>query len=133
MGVMNLCFIISKSLESDLLAIKDDLENIIEKIKEKINDEELFFDIRLILDELISNGVRHGNKKNIDKMINIYVEISERYIKIEVDDEGEGFIYDREDYDPLKLTCGGRGLRIVDGLSDEFNVQKNKAVSIKYI
>jgi serine/threonine-protein kinase RsbW len=57
----------------------------------------------------------------------------EKVIKIEVSDEGEGFIFDCNKYNPLDLKCSGRGLIIANGLSDEFYVNKNKIIAIKYL
>ncbi|MTI71052.1 MAG: ATP-binding protein [Firmicutes bacterium] len=128
-----MCYKISKSLSSDLMKIKHDLETIINNLKEVLRDETLVFDARLIIDELICNGVLHGNKSDKTKKVKLNIEISSSLIKIEVMDQGEGFVYNKEDYDPMKLTCNGRGLKIVDGLSDEFIIENNKAISIKYI
>jgi len=35
-------------------------------------------------------------------------------------------------YNPMDLKCNGRGLIIADELSDEFYIEKNKVVSVKY-
>lgn len=130
---MTLCYTIETSLESDLMAIKKDLINIQSNLQTIIKNDSLLFDARLILDELICNGVHHGNKKRKDKLVDLMIEISDRYLKIEVKDEGNGFVYNRDNYDPFSLSTGGRGLQIVDGLSDEFYVENNKVISIKYL
>ena len=54
-------------------------------------------------------------------------------MKLNVEDEGEGFLYDKDNYDPLELKSSGRGLIIVDGLSDEFFVNNNKVSIVKYL
>lgn len=126
-------FKISQTIKSDLFSIKLTVEYILEELCKIINDESLLFDVKLILSELIVNSALHGNKCDSNKFIRLLLEICDRRIRIEVVDEGCGFIYDRNDYDPSDLKCCGRGLVIVDGLSDEFYVDKNKVVSIKYI
>jgi len=126
-------FRISRTIKSDLLNIKLTVEYILKELCQVINDESLLFDVKLILSELVVNSALHGNKCDSNKFIKLLLEICDRQIKIEVVDEGCGFIYDKNDYDPLDLKCCGRGLVIVDGLSDEFYVDKNKVVSIKYI
>lgn len=130
---MTLNYVIEKSLVSDLEEIREDLQNIQNNLKDIIQDETLIFDSKLILDELICNGIRHGNQLNRNKTINVFINLCQEFLKIEIADEGNGFNYDEENYDPMKLSTGGRGLKIVDGLSDEFYIEGNKVVSIKYL
>jgi len=51
---------------------------------------------------------------------------------VEVSDEGIGIDYNKDDYDPSALVCGGRGLFIVDSLSDEFKIDNNKVICVKH-
>lgn len=120
-------------MRSDLYEIKDTMEHILEKLNQIIKDESLLFDLRLILNELVVNSALHGNHCDKNKLIKLALEIQDKLVKIEIIDEGCGFIYDKSSYDPFDLKCCGRGLVLVDGLSDEFYVSKNKVVSIKYI
>lgn len=133
MGVVSLNLVIKKCIDSNIVDMKYVLDNIVNSLKEVLYDRNILLDTKLILDELISNGVMHGNRLDEKKKVEVYVKVSDEYIRIEVSDEGNGFVYDKDSYDPMKLSCGGRGLRIVDGLSDEFSIQKNKVISIKYL
>lgn len=126
-------FKIKQTIKSDLYNVKIIMEDILKELCKVIQDESLLFDIRLILNELVVNSALHGNSCDTNKFINLFLEIHDKRIKIEIVDEGCGFIYDKNAYNPLELKCCGRGLVIVDGLSDEFYVDKNKVVSIKYI
>lgn len=126
-------FKIEQKIKSDLYAIKVAIENIINELCPIIEDESVLFELKLILNELAVNSALHGNNCDSNKFVHLFLEICDNRIRIEIVDEGCGFIYDREAYDPLELKCCGRGLVIVDGLSDEFYVNKNKVVSIKYI
>lgn len=128
-----MCFILNKTICSDLGKIKFLLPSILEQLHEKIEDENLFFDAKLILNELVANGAIHGNAQDKNKRIQIKLELKKTALVIEVTDEGVGFCYDKDAYDPMEFKCGGRGLVLVDGLSDEFYIEKNKAISIKYI
>lgn len=125
--------ILDKCVCSDLYKIKDILDEILFKINHEINNEDLLFDIKLILNELMANSVLHGNCGDKNKNINLHLELKDNKIKIEITDEGSGFYYDDKKYDPLDLKCSGRGLVLIDGLSDEFYINKNKAVVVKYI
>lgn len=121
------------SVCSDLYIIKDFIEDVIKKLNKIVKDETTMFEVKLILNELMANGAIHGNAYDREKSVNLSVEVFESFIKIEVTDEGEGFECDLRAYNPLDLKCSGRGLIIVNGLSDEFYVKKNKIVSVKYL
>jgi len=88
--------IINKSTCSDLCSVKGCLENIIEEVSKTIQDKELLFEVRLILSELVINGAIHGNKESKNKHINIDLQLEYNFIRIEIIDEGEGFIYDKK-------------------------------------
>ncbi|NLJ97969.1 MAG: ATP-binding protein [Tissierellia bacterium] len=121
------------SVCSDLEDIKIFIKNVLDKLKTIIEDEDLMFDLRLILNELIINGVIHGNKYNRRKCVDLYLEIIENTIRIEVRDQGQGIDFDVESYNPEELKVCGRGLVIVNGLSDEMYIQDNSIVAVKYM
>lgn len=121
------------TISSNLLEIKNVVEDLLTSIKDIIKEENLLFDMKLILNELIINSAVHGNTLDENKKINLNLEIDENVIKIEVEDEGEGFVYDKNKYDPLALTSNGRGLVIVDGLSDKLSINNNRVEVVKYI
>lgn len=109
------------------------MEDVVDRLKVVVEDETTMFDVKLILNELVANGAIHGNHYDREKLVNISVEVRRDLIRIEVTDEGRGFDCDFGFYDPTKLKCSGRGLVIVKGLSDEFYIQKNKIISVKYL
>ena len=121
------------SICSDLQDIKVFVDGVLSKLEDIICDKNLMFDIKLILNELIINGVIHGNKLNKEKCVDLCLEVKKDYIKIEVADEGQGINCDISAYDPKELKCCGRGLLIVNGLSDEVHIDKNRIVAIKHI
>jgi anti-sigma regulatory factor (Ser/Thr protein kinase) len=76
-----------------------------------------YADLRLIVTELVTNGVKFGGGDPID----VRVELDpDRGIAGEVADGGDGRIAIRETAGP----DGGWGLRIVDALADEWGVQE---------
>lgn len=133
MGVMTVEFRYSATVCSDLNMIKKTVDEILNKINPIVKDMDTIFDIKLILNELIVNGVIHGNQCISSKCVKLLLEVKNNKIKIQVEDEGHGINYDFESYDPGKLSCCGRGLVIVNGLSDEFYIQKNKVTAVKNI
>lgn len=118
---------------SDLDMIKNFVDEILKKLNHIIDNSDIMFDIRLILNELVINGVLHGNDCNTTKCVKLSLEVSKSRVTIEVEDEGKGIDYDLKSYDPNDLKCCGRGLVIVNGLSDEFYIQKNRVTAVKHI
>ena len=133
MGVIKVSFIFKGSVRSDLDDIKIFIKKVLNKVESVIQDKDIMFDLKLILNELIINSVIHGNQCNCNKSVNLFLEIAENTIRIEVVDEGEGIDFDISSYDSKELKCCGRGLVIVDGLSDEVYIDNNKIVAVKYI
>ncbi len=133
MGVIILDFRYKAIIHSDLEIIKKLVDEILNKINTIVEDEDTMFDIKLILNELIVNGVIHGNNCINSKCIKLLLEIKDEKLKIQVEDEGKGVNYDFMSYDPKSLKTCGRGLVIVDGLSDELYIQKNKVVAVKQL
>lgn len=121
------------SVCSDLDDIKIFIQEVLNKLESIVEDEDLMFDLKLILSELVINSVIHGNKCNKSKCVNLYLEVIENSIRIEVADEGQGVDFDFTSYDPEELKCCGRGLIIVNGLSDEVYFDKNRVVAVKHI
>ncbi|WP_245938253.1 ATP-binding protein [Tissierella praeacuta] len=130
---MTLDFKYSGIVCSDLDMIKNFVEDVLKKLNNIIENNDIMFDIRLILNELVINGVLHGNDCITSKCVKLSLEVKENTLTIQVEDEGTGIDYNLESYDPSDLKCCGRGLVIVNGLSDEFYIQKNKVTAIKHI
>lgn len=121
------------SVCSDLELIKKFIDEILNKLQKTVDNKDALFDIRLILNELVINSVLHGNAEVYTKCVKLRLEIKGKKIRIEVVDEGEGIDFDIKSYDPGILKCGGRGLVLVKGLSDELYIDKNKIIAIKEI
>ena len=118
---------------SDLDIIKTFIDEKLKILSKVIDNQETLFDIKVILNELIVNGALHGNECMRSKCITLFIEINNNKLTIEVKDEGKGIDFDLQSYNPFDLKGWGRGLILVNGLSDEFYVDKNRVVSIKNI
>lgn len=121
------------SICSDLGLVKDFVEDVLGKLNKMINDDDTMFEIRLIMNELIINGIFHGNKYIESKKVKVAIELKNSKLIIHVKDEGTGVHYDFESYNPMELKCRGRGLVLVEGLSDELILDKNKVTAVKYL
>jgi len=135
----------NSKIKSDFLNISLVVDVIIGKlIVLCCNEEESFlYDTKLILNELITNAIMHGNKCNEEKDVKIMVAIlNEKYVFLSIRDEGEGFCYEKvaikKEMDLSDCGClseNGRGMQIVRCLCDrvKFNKKGNKIVVIKRI
>lgn len=104
--------------------VKDTIEYI-EKNFSNIGEITLF-ELKVILNELIVNAIKHGNLQDPNKYVKIYAEIChENYALLTIEDEGEG--YDSECFasdficpSSIGKTCNleesGRGLILAKNL-----------------
>lgn len=131
MGCEDLEFSYRGSVCSDLELVQNFINGILNKLHKSIDDPDILFDLRLILNELVINGVFHGNECLDTKYVNLRLEVKDNKVKIEVRDEGKGIDFDFQSYNPENLSFGGRGLVLVRGLSDELYIDRNKIIAIK--
>ncbi len=78
--------------------------------------------IPLVIDEALTNAMRHGNRSCREKSVRVGIEIDARQFRLTVSDEGEGFrrgdVADPRGGDRIWKT-GGRGLFLIEQLMDE--------------
>lgn len=134
-----------KSFKSSLPNVKIAVDEALTFVDSNINNlsREDFFDLKLVLNELIINAVIHGNNQDITKKVSIYIEIQpENIIKTVISDEGKGYNYEElilKDNREFSLDENGRGISLVAALIDTltFNdmgnvVKFTKKVRIKW-
>lgn len=134
--------IFNKQFSSDLNTTRSAIETCLDEITQfgKIISENDFFDIKVILNELLVNAAKHGNKWNPESVVKVKgCFCRNKYVVIIVEDEGEGFNYTCcltenmcEQTNFLKKECG-RGLLIVKNLCSRirFNKKGNQIRIIK--
>lgn len=113
----------------------DDITKAVGEILQNISSEtseNVCFDIRLILNELLINCHEHGNKRSREKAIDLYFDINSKEAKIIVKDEGAGIVI-KEPCKNHLLRSDGRGLKIVKALTDELEINKNKVKCVIYL
>lgn len=123
---------IETKVHSDINNIKETVEGILRDIKDGI-DENIFFNTKIILYELIINGVLHGNQKDENKNISINIIINNSCIIIDITDEGSGITYKKKACGDYDFCESGRGLMLVEGLSDELDIKGNKVTCVQYL
>lgn len=109
---------------------------IIDKIIKDLNAYNYSFDIKLILTEAISNAFIHGNNKDNTKPIKILYYFDGASIIFEVKDSGIKsleFGISKTINDADILNEGGRGLFLINSLSDELEYKCNTLIIKKNI
>ncbi|NMW85339.1 ATP-binding protein [Peptoniphilus sp. AGMB00490] len=131
MRIMDTLYKFKGFVNSDLSLIKNFLDSAIMDLYPFIEDQEKLFDIKVILNELVVNGAMHGNEEDLNKKVCLKLLLDEKSLKIIVKDEGRGVDFDTSLYDCTKKNCNGRGLLIVEALTDQLILNKNEVIAIK--
>ena len=84
--------------------------------------EDMIVDLAIAITELVNNAIKHGNKKDLNKMVTVRLLIKDGKAQATIADQGEGF--DPETVpSPIAeenlLKEIGRGIFIVKSLMDE--------------
>lgn len=95
-----------------------------------------FGSVILTVCESVNNAISHGNRHNINKLVDIRAEYQNNMICIEIEDEGDGFdlhdIPDPTDTENIKNERG-RGIFIIRNLADDVEfVNNGSLIKIKF-
>ncbi|MGD1843134.1 MAG: ATP-binding protein [Thermonemataceae bacterium] len=101
------------------------IESFIDNAKEQyhINDD-IYGNIVVAITESVNNAIRHGNKEDRTKNVELSLFLYDDAIKFIIRDEGEGFNYQNlpNPVAPENLEkIGGRGIFLMKQLSDEIH------------
>jgi len=118
------------TIHSNITQIEEAITSILDSVNKFDVAEETFFDIKLMLSEILVNAMTHGNLDDPGKKIFVFYKIENRKLTLTVEDEGEGFDYNNvaDPSLPDNLTkSSGRGIFLVKNLSDlvSFNLRGN--------
>ncbi|MCA9004751.1 MAG: ATP-binding protein [Planctomycetaceae bacterium] len=104
---------------------------IVEALEVREYPEKDVFSVRLALEEALVNAIKHGNRMSPDKSVEIQCWISDERVRVEIQDEGEGFdrshVPDPTLLENLERPCG-RGIMLMGAFMNliEYNEQGNK-------
>jgi serine/threonine-protein kinase RsbW len=91
-------------------------------------DESDTYFIGLAAREILVNAVKHGNRFDPNKKVDLRLSASVRELIVEIKDQGEGFRV--EDVPDPRLPenldrPSGRGLTLAKGIMDDFHIEAN--------
>ena len=126
-----------KVADNDVYTISKICQRLLDEVREKNFNSDEIFAIHLALEEAIFNAVKHGNKFDPAKSVDIDYRVTDEKCDIAVTDQGSGFspdsLPDPRDEENLYKPCG-RGVLLMKSYMDvvEFNKPGNKVHMIKY-
>ena len=99
------------------------VESFIDNSKEKFNiEDDIYGNIMVAVTESVNNAIRHGNKFDKDKNVQLSLFVDDDRLRFEIEDEGSGFDYNSlsDPTAPENIeNPGGRGIFLMRNLSDE--------------
>jgi len=106
---------------SDLNLAKEVEKEFCRKVEYLKLDKSTFMDLKLCLNEAVTNAIRHGNKNNKDLFVFVDFEVNSKLVQFIVSDQGEGFDYKKVP-DPTSgsnvTRPHGRGVYLIKELMD---------------
>ena len=66
-------------------------EEIIEALRSRQFSDKTIFGIRLAIEEAIINAIKHGNRQDPQKFVQVRYTVDEEHFLVEIEDEGPGF------------------------------------------
>lgn len=123
-----------RDISSTFEQAKDIEDTIIATAQECNFNSDDIFAIRLSMDEALANAIRHGNKKDETKKINLRYSIDPERVDIYITDEGDGFdpekVPDPTTQENLEIP-NGRGIMLMRAYMNK--VEYNKKGNILHI
>jgi anti-sigma regulatory factor (Ser/Thr protein kinase) len=89
----------------------------------------LRFPVELLARESLANAINHGNRRDVDKEIELHFTVGREWIRLEVGDQGPGFAWrKRLRRKANRAACSGRGLELYSLYADRvrFNRRGNR-------
>ena len=101
-------------------------------------DDDSRYWVGIALREALANAIKHGNKEDPNKVVEVEMRVDDEQIIVQIQDQGEGFDPGRVD-DPLEpdnlLKPDGRGIfymnRFMDEISYDFGPEGGTVVTLR--
>lgn len=104
-------------IESDTVAGRRVLEEVLAQLEARHWGRRDLFGVHLAMEEALVNAIKHGNRLDPDKRVQVSCRISPELVRIRITDEGDGFDPTRlpDPTNPERLeTPGGRGVLLMN-------------------
>lgn len=97
-------------------------------VTERVLSDDILYQLRLLLSEIISNAIIHGNKQDLDKKVIITYQWKDNEVLFRVYDQGNGFdlhnVPDPTCAEKIALA-GGRGVFLTKMIANTFSYCNN--------
>ncbi len=130
LGCFDICSMNQQVVMDSSLSKVNEIEKLLSGLKEEYSvTEDVYNDMWVVLNEAVTNAIRHGNQFDRNKKVCLNVEFREdRYLCFIVKDEGKGFNH-RLIPDPTSperiAEPNGRGVFLIKKLCDRVNFPEN--------
>ena len=118
-------------IASDTVEGREVVSQILEALAHAEWEEHDMFAVHLAMEEALVNAIKHGNRKDPEKTVEVICRIAKDRVQIRITDEGSGFdpraVPDPTDEENLEIPSG-RGLMLMRCYmtSVEFNTRGNQ-------
>ena len=115
---------------------KQVLDELLRQLEHHDWHEQEVFAVHLAVEEALVNAIKHGNRYDPEKSVRVVSHVSPQRVRIEIEDEGQGFdpdaVPDPTHDENLELPSG-RGLMLMRSFMNrvEFNALGNRVVMEK--
>ena len=107
---------------SDYARVREVQRDIVAALDEHAFDDEGLFAIKLALEEGLINAVKHGNKLDASKSVEVWANVSDERFEVVIHDQGAGFVREAVPDPTLEHNLekeSGRGLMLIEAYMDE--------------
>ncbi|MCB0618267.1 MAG: ATP-binding protein [Saprospiraceae bacterium] len=117
-----------RKLSSDPRSVNE-VEHFVENLVHKYQlNPDIYGNILVSVTEAVTNAIRHGNRNDHSKTVELELKKCKDKLSFRVSDQGKGFDY-RNLPDPTHpdnlLKCGGRGVFLMRTLCDRLRFTNN--------
>ncbi len=121
-------FEFNEKIPADLQRVNPFIERVLQAFATLGKVSEDIFEIKLALEEGLTNAMRHGNKLEPDSFVSVSVKIGPKQVLIDIHDEGKGFDF-KNIPDPTarenSARASGRGVFLMRRIMDTVDFYDN--------
>ncbi len=121
-------FTLDQKLPTDLKKISPFIDRVCREIFELTADKKQAYNIKLVLEEALTNAMRHGNKLKLSAKVKVLITADRARITADIHDQGSGFDFNGL-ADPTQgantQRPSGRGVFLMRKLMDSVEFYDN--------